>query len=67
MLKNELSLILEGIEIVIKRKKVLRYLGYRRKEVKGEVEEILAKEMEEGRHLVSPQVIYSRQTLRMAM
>jgi len=62
--KDELSLILEEIEIAIKREKVLRYLGYRGKEVKGEVEEILAKEMEEGRHLITPEAVYSRQRVK---
>lgn len=64
MPKNELSLILEGIEIAIKKKEVLRYLGYRVREVKVEVEEILAKEIEEGRHLITPEAIYSREMVK---
>ncbi|MFC1864345.1 vitamin B12 dependent-methionine synthase activation domain-containing protein [Chloroflexota bacterium] len=64
MLKSESSLILEGIEIAIKRDEVLMYLGYRGKTLKREVEETLAKTMEESRHLISLEAIYSQQTVK---
>lgn len=64
MPKNELNLMLRGMEITIKKKEVLRYLGYRGREVKGEVEEILIKEIEEGHHLACPEAIYSRQIVK---
>ena len=48
MPENELSSILKGTGIAVERKEGIRYLGYRGTEVKGEVEAILVKEIEEA-------------------
>lgn len=59
MLEDKI-LVLEGIEVGVKREKVLRYLGYRRREASGEVEEILTREIDNGCNLIAPQAVYSQ-------
>ncbi|MFC2060015.1 vitamin B12 dependent-methionine synthase activation domain-containing protein [Chloroflexota bacterium] len=64
MVRSEFNLMLEGLDIIIKRTAVLRRLGYRTGEVKPEIEAILSREIEEGYHLITPRAVYSRQPVK---
>lgn len=64
MLENDVSLIPDKVDIAIDRREVLRYLGYRKKEAKGVVKEVLAEEIAEGYRLIKPGALYSRETVK---
>lgn len=55
---------LKGIRVRIREKEVLRLQGYKDEGPRGDVAEILGREIEEGYRLIRPKAIFTRVTIR---